>query len=332
MRAVITNGDNTVHCADVREPSLGPYDSLVKIRSCLFCNTTDRHIIERSFDFGLSYPCILGHESIGEIIETGPHVKNFQTGDRVTRPYAIYPDEKLDHLGSGWGGFAELGKIRDVQAMIEDGALRPSAVPGYFKYMQKIPKEVPLAEAAMLTPLKEIYSSTIQIPEIRGRSFLIAGAGIAGMLFAHFLHLRGAAKIAIAARRAEACEFAMAETPATIARPLPDFRNEYYDAAIDTTGSADIVRAIISDRLAPEGSFFSYAIYPQNHEGKLLSNIPRIDPQEAEAHEAVCQLLAAGILKTVHWIGKSFSPDEAEEAWRSVTNKESLKTAIVFDS
>lgn len=332
MKTVITTGYGTVHCADIREPSLGPYDSLVKIRSCLFCNTTDRHIIERSFDFGLSYPCILGHESIGEIVETGPLVKNFQAGDWVTRPYAIYPDEKLDHLGSGWGGFAELGKIRDVHAMIADGPLQASATPGYFKYMQRIPKEVPLSEAAMLTPLKEIYSSTAQIPEIEGRSFLVAGAGIAGMLFAHFLHLRGAAKIAIAARRTKACEFALAETPATIARPLSDFRNEYYDAAIDTTGSADIVRAIISDQLVPKDSLFSYAIYPQDHAGGLLSNTTRIDPKEAEAHDAVCQLLAEGTLKTAHWIGKSFSPDEAEEAWRSVTNKESLKTAIVFDS
>lgn len=332
MKAIITAGDGMVRCTDVQEPALGPYDALVKIRSCLFCNTTDRHIIERSFNFGLTYPCLLGHESIGEVIKTGESVKNFRIGDWVTRPYAVYPNEMLGDLGSGWGGFAELGKVRDAQAMVEDGLLEASTVPGFFKYMQRIPREVPLDEAAMITPLRELYSSASQIPDVAGRRVLIAGAGVAGLLFAKFLHLRGAAEIAIAARRSEACAFALAETPARVAQPLPNFSNQRFDITIDTTGSPDIARSIVTERLAPLSSTYTYAIYPPSDNSDFLGEITRVDPREADAHEPVCELLASGRLKTAHWITRRFSPEDVQAAWQSVTNKEALKTAIIFNS
>jgi len=330
VKAIITLGDGSVSLAHVPPPDIGPYDSLVKIHSCLFCNTTDRHIIDRSFDFGLVYPCVLGHESIGEIVTIGKRVRNFDLGDRVTRPYSVYPDETLGGLGSGWGGFAEYGKIRDIHAMIEDGESSETTIPNFFRCMQKIPKSVPLDEAAMITPLREIYSSAAKIPNVEGRSILIAGAGIAGVLFAKFLHLRGAGAIAIAARRQTACAFALSETPATEAKPLEEFCGHRFDIAIDTTGSTEIAKSIVENCLAPKTATYTYAIYPPSEEDDFLHGITRIDPQEADAHDAICALLSSGQLKTAHWITKKFQPDEAVAAWQSVLAKESLKTSIVF--
>jgi len=41
MRAVVIDGQGNGWVADLPRPTLGPYDCLVRVRSCGFCNGTD---------------------------------------------------------------------------------------------------------------------------------------------------------------------------------------------------------------------------------------------------------------------------------------------------
>ena len=87
MKAIITDGRGGISVEETPMPEISEYDCLVKMKSCLFCSTTDRHIVENSFEFGLSYPAVLGHESIGTVIKSGSKVRNFSIGDIVSRAY-----------------------------------------------------------------------------------------------------------------------------------------------------------------------------------------------------------------------------------------------------
>jgi len=79
---------STVHLDEVPEPML-PSPEWVKIRTllCGFCGSDQSLIFLRDSPTAspfTSFPCILGHELSGEIVEAGSGVKNFHVGDLVT--------------------------------------------------------------------------------------------------------------------------------------------------------------------------------------------------------------------------------------------------------
>jgi L-iditol 2-dehydrogenase len=338
MRVFVTNGDGAVRTADAPAPETGDYDCLVKIISCLFCNSTDRHIVERTMDLGITYPCVLGHESVGKVVSCGRKVKNFKPGDHVVRPYAMYPDESLGGLGSGWGGFAEFGKIRDFRAMTDDGAMDKNAVPGFFKYMRRLPDGLDPEKAMMISCASEILSSARQIPEPAGKSFLVAGAGAAGCLFALWLKKAGAGKVTVTARRREQLDFALRNTPADSAELMDSLprAGRVFDALVDTTGSAAAVDRALDTAVKEEGAFYSYAIYPEMADKNFFERykkrvkFQRVDPIEAETQEAVCGMLLGGEIDFSAYITRKFTADSAEEAWGTVRDKNSVKTAVLF--
>ncbi len=338
MKALIAPGDGSLRVENVAMPVIGEYDCLVKMKSCLFCNSTDRHIVDKTFNFGIPYPCVLGHESLGQVVSIGDKVRNFSSGDWVIRPYAIYPDEVSSNIGSGWGGFAEFGKIKDFKAMTGDDIMKEEEVPGFFKYMQKLPKELDPDKCMMISCFKEIFSSVKQISPVKNRSFLVAGAGVAGCLFAVFLKMVGAEHVTVTARRKGQLDFALKNT-ATDQVVLIDnisSRGRSFDALVDTTGSAETVLQLLDCSVKPGGGFYSYAVYPGMADKdfwnafKKKAVFQRIDPVEASVHEEVCKLLIDGKIDTDNYISQVFKLDQAEKAWGTVLDKKSCKTAIVF--
>ncbi len=86
MKAVITNGKGTIELAEIALPECNEYDCLVKMEVCLFCNSTDRHIIQGTFPFEIDYPNIVGHETIGIVESIGKKVPaNRKGGAHVAR-------------------------------------------------------------------------------------------------------------------------------------------------------------------------------------------------------------------------------------------------------
>jgi threonine dehydrogenase-like Zn-dependent dehydrogenase len=82
----------TVKLTEVPEPVL-PSDEWVKIKTwmCGFCGSDLNLILLRESPTGspfTSFPCVIGHEICGEIIEVGRSVAGFEVGDGVTvAPY-----------------------------------------------------------------------------------------------------------------------------------------------------------------------------------------------------------------------------------------------------
>ncbi|WP_437574073.1 zinc-dependent alcohol dehydrogenase [Sorangium sp. So ce887] len=82
MRAICWNGVNDVVVESVPEPRLlGPHDAIVRVSLSSVCGS-DLHLLH-GYVPTMKEGDILGHEFLGEVVETGAEVKRVQRGDRV---------------------------------------------------------------------------------------------------------------------------------------------------------------------------------------------------------------------------------------------------------
>jgi threonine dehydrogenase-like Zn-dependent dehydrogenase len=88
MKALCWYGKHDVRVETVPDPKiLNPHDAIVKITTSGICGS-DLHLYDGLIP-RLEKGDILGHEMMGEVVETGPEVKNLKAGDRVVVPFTI---------------------------------------------------------------------------------------------------------------------------------------------------------------------------------------------------------------------------------------------------
>jgi threonine dehydrogenase-like Zn-dependent dehydrogenase len=88
MRANVWSGRNTVQVENVPDPKiLNGHDAIVKITSTAICGS-DLHLYD-GYIPTMEKGDILGHEFMGEVVETGREVANLKVGDRVVVPFPI---------------------------------------------------------------------------------------------------------------------------------------------------------------------------------------------------------------------------------------------------
>jgi len=88
MKALAWHGKGDIRCEEVPDPRIEhPRDAVIKVTACAICGS-DLHI------YGGIIPemhsgDIIGHESMGEVVEVGPENKKLKVGDRVVVPFTI---------------------------------------------------------------------------------------------------------------------------------------------------------------------------------------------------------------------------------------------------
>ncbi len=88
MRAACWHGRQDVRVDQVPDPSiLNPRDAIIRITSTAICGS-DLHLYN-GFIPTMKKGDILGHEFMGEVVETGSGVGNLRKGDRVVVPFPI---------------------------------------------------------------------------------------------------------------------------------------------------------------------------------------------------------------------------------------------------
>ena len=88
MRALCWNGVNDLRVETVPDPEIvNPHDAILKVGLSTTCGS-DLHIVG-GYIPGMRPGDILGHEFMGEIVETGRDVKKVKKGDRVVVPSFI---------------------------------------------------------------------------------------------------------------------------------------------------------------------------------------------------------------------------------------------------
>ncbi len=88
MKALCWYGKNDVRVETVPDPKiLNPRDAIIKITSTAICGS-DLHLYN-GYIPTMEKGDIMGHENMGEVVETGSAVKNLKVGDRVVVPFTI---------------------------------------------------------------------------------------------------------------------------------------------------------------------------------------------------------------------------------------------------
>jgi threonine dehydrogenase-like Zn-dependent dehydrogenase len=88
MKALVWHGKNDVRVDTVEDPGLvNDTDVIVKVTSTAICGS-DLHLLD-GFMPGMKPGDILGHETMGIVVEAGSGVKKLKKGDRVVVPFLI---------------------------------------------------------------------------------------------------------------------------------------------------------------------------------------------------------------------------------------------------
>lgn len=337
MKGLIVTADHKLQLQDLPEPEIGPYDALVKIRACGICSTTDSEIIKGRQPYHNVYPCLLGHEAIGEVIRPGDKVRTFKVGDLVTRPNAIWPGQQRDGLASGWGGFAQFGLVRDRRAMEADGD--PSLSNDYTALRQnRVPSGATIKQAVLAIALAETSSWMRRVPKVAGQTACVGGTGIAGLSIALWCKLAGAGKVIILGRRdqrlALARDIAADEVVnVTQSDPAEIIRKTFpqgIDLFCEAVGQKDQLRIGLS-LLKPGGTLAVYGVPPDQHydlDWKWLPADIRLMQPPAEEHldyDWVIDLMRRGLIPVEKLLTHSWPLHQFQIAFDAVAKGEVIK-------
>ena len=88
MRALVYHGTGDMRCDTVPDPKIqDPGDAIIKVTACAICGS-DLHIFNGVIP-EMETGDIVGHETMGEVVEVGSAIRNLKVGDRVVVPFTI---------------------------------------------------------------------------------------------------------------------------------------------------------------------------------------------------------------------------------------------------
>lgn len=248
MRAIVFRGDSKWGVEDVRTPTPGPGEVLLRTIMTGVCGT-DEHLLHGGFI--AKFPLIPGHEIVGEVVELGEGVTQLSVGMNVVVDNAIYCGEcsscrrgtplfcsNFTSLGcNAPGGFAEQVLVR-ASKLYPIGNLDPSIA----VFTEPTACALHGVDMLALKPASDV---------------LVFGAGPTGLLLAQLLKMAGAARVTVAAPTALKLELAArhgANQAVQIDRAHPEdafnrlrgIAPEGFDAVIEATGSTTILENAVS--------------------------------------------------------------------------------------
>jgi len=339
LKAAITDGKGSVWLAEVPRPEPNDYQCLCRILACATCTGTDRKHIQNKLPWKQDYPGLLGHESIGEVIEVGRHVKAFRKGDVVFRPAAVYPGERLGDYSSMWGGFAEYGLVADAAAMRAD---TPDAEPNaYVRFQQKLPPDLGVspADATMIITLKETASYVADVGVKLLKSVAVLGSGPVALGMVRFAKVFGAHPVIVVGRRDEPLELArrvggdvtvntQSVEPVRAIQDATEGRG--VDFLIDATGDVAFVKTCMS-ALAPGGKAAPYATYDAEDAVQTTLDPNRVcqaSTGEDLAHPYLIDAVRLGLVDLADYYSHRMPFEQIAEAFDMLTRKEASKVVI----
>ncbi|QRE77062.1 zinc-dependent alcohol dehydrogenase [Methylobacterium aquaticum] len=88
MKALVWHGTADIRCDTVPDPTIEDgRDAIIKVTSCAICGS-DLHLYDH-FMPGMKSGDIMGHETMGEVVEVGRENKSLKVGDRIVVPFTI---------------------------------------------------------------------------------------------------------------------------------------------------------------------------------------------------------------------------------------------------
>lgn len=335
MLAAVAERPGELRVREVPWPTIDETECLVEILACAICNSTDRKLLEGHFRYKgpEAYPGILGHESVGRVVQCGSLVSSFREGDLVLRPMACYA------AGEGptcmYGGLAQYGKVKDP---LHGGSVMQQVIPGD---LEPVP-------ATMLITLKETLSWLQRWGVRPGESVVVLGSGPAGVAFGYFAKLLGAKPVLMLGRREERLQRGLAlgldgvinvlrDEPSEVVRRLTGGRGA--DRVIEAIGAEGMVELGLS-LLNPQGRLGVYGIAPTRSAGDMERRavdigvarnewaIEFLNPQEHLAHEQMLWLVRQGLVRLESWYTHVVPLAQTQDGFDLLRRGEAFKVVV----
>jgi threonine 3-dehydrogenase len=164
---------------DVPEPLVGINDVKIRVLATGICGT-DLHIYEWDAwaQKTIPVPLVIGHEFVGEIVEVGSNVSDFQIGDRVSGE---------GHVVCGRCRNCLAGRRHLCAHTLGVGVNRAGAFAEFIVLpmtnIWRHAADVPLDVAAIFDPLGNAVHTALSFP-VLGEDVLVTGAGPIGIMAA----------------------------------------------------------------------------------------------------------------------------------------------------
>lgn len=188
MKVAMYYNNNDVRIEEMPIPDISENELLVRVEASGICGSDvmEWYRVKKA-------PLVLGHEISGVIVESGKNVKTFKTGDRVFVTHHV-PCNNCEYCKRGQhtlcktlhntrfypGGFSQYLRVPEINVKF-----------GTFK----LPDEIGFDEGTFIEPLACVVRGFRIAGFKPGRSFLVVGSGVAGVLNIKMAKNLGAKKI-----------------------------------------------------------------------------------------------------------------------------------------
>ncbi len=328
---------------DIPEPKISPYSAIVENIACGICNGTDLKIIDGHFKGFDTYPAVLGHESVGRVIEIGSKVQAFKKGDNVLRTIL---DDVGPHYYSGWGSFSEYSVVYDYQSMMDDGL---EHVNEYYIAQQVIPPDIDPVKGTMIITFKEVYTGLKSFGVTPQHSILINGCGPVGLSMVRFASLIGVRKIFASDIDQNRLDKALSQGAHRIINPqnenlekiIYDEEKDGLDLFIDAVGINSLMNTGLNlvkfnGKIGVYGispvcsSEINWTKAPYNWSIQFIQ-WPNVKT-EATLHNEVVDFVRQGKIKLDDFVTHTMSLEDFQTGLDLVKNKKGLKVALLIKS
>jgi 2-desacetyl-2-hydroxyethyl bacteriochlorophyllide A dehydrogenase len=337
MRAAVLHGPRDLRVEPLPDLSPGPGEAVVRVRAVGLCGTDYRIWTgERP----VTYPLVMGHEFIGEVLDVGAGVSNVRVGEKVAvEPNYSCGDCPLCREGNRNLCLARTAVGIDVNGGLAEQACLPARV------CWPAPRELSDDQLLLAEPLAVVTRAVGRAEPQSGETAAVLGVGTLGLLGVQVLKARGVSVLAVGRTEARldvaralgadavaATTASMpAATPAAAARALSG--REGVDFVIETAGTPEAVGQAIE--LARPGGRIVLTGLPHAPSSVDFFWVVRRELSivgsmiyQAEFPEAI-RLLADGKVRTERLLTHRFPLADALEAFHAHRAPESIKVAVI---
>jgi threonine dehydrogenase-like Zn-dependent dehydrogenase len=256
MLAAIFEDEGKLVVREVPVPTIKTaQDILVKVEVCGVCGTDIRFLAVPPVIYAKK-GVILGHEYIGEVVEVGEGVRQFQPGDRV----AVIPDVPCGYCRYCAEGRPNLCEnMFSIGGDVDGGFAHYALAPA--KALYRISPSLPVEEGAFVELLSCVLGGVQKAALLPGEDVVIIGAGPAGLVYMKVFKAAGAGKVIMAEVSPWRVDFARQAGADLVINPQKENLREAVRAVTD--GGAHVVVDAV-------GSQVSAALSVARRAGRIL--------------------------------------------------------------
>jgi threonine 3-dehydrogenase len=250
MKALVkAKAEPGIWMEEVPVPEVGPNDVLIKVKKTSICGT-DLHIYkwDEWAAATIPVPMVVGHEFMGEVVDKGDAVAEYERGERVSGE---------GHIVCGHCRNCRAGRGHLCRNTVGVGVHRPGAFAEYIAIPQhnvvRLPADLPDEIGAILDPFGNAVHTALSF-DLVAEDVLVTGAGPIGTMAALVAQAVGARKVVITdvnpARLGLAKQMGVQHTVDASKEDLRDVMRrigmtEGFDVGLEMSGAAPAFRDMI---------------------------------------------------------------------------------------